>query len=70
MKKIIVLFAALFALCTVAQAQELGYISVSTEVNQEVAPNFAQFQVTVEKFNVDKSEASLYFKRFPYFFSY
>ena len=58
MKKLFALFAALFVFCAVcAQAQEPGYISVSSEVTREVQPNFAQFNVTVEKFNTNQAKA-------------
>ena len=58
MKKLFVLFAAIFVFCAVpTQAREQGYISVSSEVTREVQPNFAQFNVTVEKFNTNQAKA-------------
>lgn len=58
MKKLLVLFTVLFIFCSICtQAKEQGYISVSSDVTREVQPNFAQFNVTVEKFDINKIKA-------------
>ena len=57
MKKIFSLIAVFFIFCSCAIARELGYISVSSEITREVPPNYAQFNVTVEKFNINQAQA-------------
>ena len=58
MKKLFTVFAVLLAFCAVpVLAKEQGFISVSSDVTREVQPNFAQFNVTVEKFNVNQAKA-------------
>ena len=57
MKKIFLFLIMTLVFCSASIARELGYISVSSEVTREVPPNYAQFNVTVEKFNVNQAQA-------------